>query len=30
VGRHGADLTPPQLADVIAEAGETLDALGYR
>ena len=30
VGRHGAELTAAQLADVLAEAGETLDALGYR
>jgi hypothetical protein len=29
VGRHGADLTDEQLADVKAEAGETLRALGY-
>lgn len=29
VGRHGADLTAEQLADVTAEAGETLRELGY-
>lgn len=29
VGRHGADLTAEQLADVTAEAGETLEKLGY-
>lgn len=29
VGRHRVDLTAEQLADVTAEAGETLGALGY-
>jgi len=29
VGRHGADLAAEQLADVTAEAGETLRELGY-
>ena len=30
VGRYATDLTPEQLADVESEAGETLQALGYR
>ena len=30
VGRWQRDLTPPQLADVEAEAGDLLTTLGYR